>query len=67
MKWASKPRPHPGGGTWIVAMPVSPPVRDRAVRKRRPVPDCESCDQEAQIPCERHSYNPVASLGGGDW
>ena len=58
--WASEPRPHPGGGTWFVPMPVAAPERHGAARKRRPVPGCEACAGE---PCQRHGYDLRASFG----
>ena len=65
-KWANEMQPHPGDGTWIVAMPVGAPVRDTAVRRctrTSPLPGCAACSDSE--PCARHaSFDLIATIGG---
>jgi hypothetical protein len=44
----------------MMQMPVQAPDRSARPRKRRPVRDCEDCTGK---PCQRHSYNLLASIG----
>lgn len=67
-EWRREPQPYPDDSdvrARMLVMPVYAPHARVRVRVPRPVRDCPECSKTSDgHACARHSYNPLASIGG---